>query len=265
MSIIEALLLGLVQGLTEFLPVSSSGHIEIGKFFLGVENADDLLFTLLVHAATVCSILIIFRRDILELIKGIFSRDPAALKMAGMLIVSAIPIAIIGILFEDQINDYFFGNIYLVGVMLVLTGFILLLSRLEKTVNTQNTFAKALIIGFAQAIAIIPGISRSGSTISTALALGLKREEASRFSFLMVLAPIIGATLLKFKDLLEEPEAYGGIAFESYAIGAAAAFVSGLLACKWMIKIVNEGKIMYFSAYCILIGLVSIASAFIWA
>ena len=195
MSIIEAIILGIVQGLTEFLPISSSGHIELGKAILGVESADDITFTLLVHAATALSILVVFWKDIKELFFSIFSFQwNENTQYIAKIALSMLPAAFVGLFFEDQLNELFDGEIILVGCCLIATGFILFLTQLERKHRRSVNFLDAIIIGLAQAVAILPGISRSGSTISTALALGIEKEKATRFSFLMVLGLIAGAS-----------------------------------------------------------------------
>ena len=258
MSVIEAIILGIVQGLTEFLPVSSSGHIELGKAFMDVKAADNLAFSVLVHGATVLSIIVVFWKDILHLIRSLFSFQwNEDTRYISLLAISAIPVAVVGLLFEDQIEALFSGKVVMVGVLLIVTGCLLFLTRLERGQNHKVGFKSAVIVGLAQAAAILPGISRSGATISTALALGISREQATRFSFLMVLAPILGATVLQFKDLTQSTSAHEA-ALMPYLAGFIAAFLSGLLACKWMISLVNKGKIIYFSIYCFLIGIAAI-------
>jgi undecaprenyl-diphosphatase len=256
-SIIEAIILGIVQGLTEFLPVSSSGHIELGKALLGVEVSDNVAFTIIVHGATVLSILLVFYKDIIQLFKALFSFSwNTDTQYIAKLLLSMLPVGVIGILFEDQVEALFTGNILLVGVCLLATAAILLLTTLERPQKRAVNFVDAIIIGLSQAIAILPGISRSGTTISTALALGIDKERATRFSFLMVLLPISGATLLKFKDISEST---GDTTMWVYIAGFIAAFVSGTIACNWMLAIVKRGKIAYFSVYCLVVGLVAIA------
>ena len=259
MSIIEALILGIVQGLTEFLPVSSSGHIELGKAILNIQTTDNLLFSIVVHGATALSTIIVFRKMILELIKGLFQfKNNESLHYSLKIIISMIPVGIVGILFEDKIEALFTGNVLFVGFMLIFTGILLTITFYVKNTTKDVSYGRALIIGMAQAVAILPGISRSGSTISTALILGVDKEKATRFSFLMVLLPILGATLLKVKDYIETPSLSGGISTLALTIGFIAAFVSGLVACTWMIKIVKKGKLIYFAYYCFAVGIISI-------
>ena len=260
MTIVEALILGIVQGLTEFLPVSSSGHIELGKALLGIELEDDLTFTVLVHAATTLSILVVFYKDILSLISGVlkFSWNPET-RYVLLLAVSMIPVGLVAVFYKDQIELMFNGQTAFVGAMLLVTSAILFLTRYAPKEGQELKLKQVILIGLAQAVAVLPGISRSGATIGLALLLGVKREQATRFSFLMVLAPILGYTFLQTLDLLETKVSPD----PSLAVGFLAAFLSGLIACKWMINIVRKGKIVYFSIYCLLIGTIAIASTFI--
>lgn len=256
---LQALILGLVQGLTEFLPVSSSGHLEIGKILAGVETADSLTFTIAVHGATVLSTLVVFRNDILKLLRGLFKfRWNEETRYIALLLFSAIPVLVVGLFFKDQVEGLFTGNIILVGSMLLITALLLTFSYYSKNHTQTVGFFSALIIGIAQAFAVIPGISRSGATISTALMLGKKREEASRFSFLMVLIPIMGANFL---DLMEQDfAAEGSIGMLPLIVGALAAFIAGVFACSWMIKLVNRGRLIYFAVYCAIIGLFALGA-----
>ncbi|OWY20873.1 undecaprenyl-diphosphate phosphatase [Sphingobacteriales bacterium UPWRP_1] len=259
MSIPEAIILGILQGITEFLPVSSSGHIELGKAIFNITSADNLAFTILVHGATVLSILVVLRREIWQLLRALFRFEwNEETQYLAKLAVSMVPVGIVGLFFEDAIAQLFNGRVVMVGCFLIGTGFILQLSRLDRGQNKPVGFTQAIIIGLAQAVAILPGISRSGTTIATALALGVAKPQATRFSFLMVLAPIMGATLLKMKDL--EHEAATTTDLLPYAIGFLTAFVSGAIACRWMLNLVQGGKITWFSVYCFAIGLIAIVS-----
>ena len=250
----EALILGIIQGLTEFLPVSSSGHLELGKVLLGDESLpeESLLFTVVVHAATALSTVVVFRKDILEILAGLFQfKWNEQTRFSLKIILSMVPAAIIGVLFNDQIEALFNRQILLVGAMLVLTGLLLFLADRAKRTEKNVGFGQALIIGIAQAIAILPGISRSGATISTSVLLGIDRERAARFSFLMVVPLILGKMA---KDLLD-----GNISSEltdlmPLAVGFCAAFISGLVACTWMISLVKKSQLRYFSYYCFLVG-----------
>ena len=258
MTLIEAIILGIIQGLTEFLPVSSSGHIELGTVLLGVQSKDNLLFSVIVHCATALSTIVVFRKDIAEIFAGLFSLEWNESKdYAAKILLSMVPVLIIGLLFKDQIESFFGGNVLLVGLMLLLTGTLLALTYYAKDQVGIVTYPKALIIGIAQAVAIMPGISRSGSTIATALLAGVEKGRAAKFSFLMVLGPIIGASLLELKDYLEAPVA-NGIGTTPLIVGFLAAFISGLLACQWMIAIVKRGKLIYFAIYCFIIGAIAI-------
>jgi undecaprenyl-diphosphatase len=255
MNYLEALILGIIQGLTEFLPVSSSGHLEIGTYLLGVKGSNNLLFAIIVHGATALSTIVVFRKDLLELILGLLKfKWNEETQFISKIVLSMIPVGVVGVLFEDKIEAMFNGNIIFVASMLAITGFLLLLTYYAKPKDGKVTFGKAVIIGLAQAVAILPGISRSGSTISTALMLGVERSKAARFSFLMVLPPILGATLLKVLDFVKEPESAAGVDSIVLIIGFAAAFVSGLLACTWMINIVKKGKLIYFAYYCFIVA-----------
>lgn len=257
MNWLEALLLGLIQGLTEFLPVSSSGHLELGKVILGVEAKSSLMFTVLVHGATVLSTIVVFWKDIFRLIKGLFAfRWNDETKFVAKIFISMIPVAIIGLFFKEEVESFFTGNLVLVGFMLLVTASMLLFTHFKKSNTRLVGFLDSFIIGVAQAIAVLPGISRSGSTISTGLLLGNVRADAARFSFLMVLIPIIGANL---KDLMDVGLAGNGqVGATPLLVGFLAAFISGLIACKWMIGIVKKGKLIYFSIYCYIVGLTSI-------
>jgi undecaprenyl-diphosphatase len=265
MSWFEALVLGLLQGLTEFLPVSSSGHLELGSALFGLTNPDEnLRFSIIVHGATVLSILVVFRHDIYRLIREVLRfRWNEETRFAAMLLASAVPVGIVGLLFEGTVSNFFGGRILFVGCMLLVTATLLFLTRFFRPGNTPVNFGRALAIGLAQALAILPGISRSGATISMALFLGIDREKATRFSFLMVLIPIIGATLLEVRELLSHAGGNAPVNPFPLLIGFAAAFLAGLLACSWMLRLVKQGKIVYFSIYCLAVGLTAIVIALI--
>ncbi len=262
MTHVEAAILGLIQGLTEFLPVSSSGHIELGKVILGTELKDPLQFSIIVHCATALSTIAVFRNDILQLIKGLFAfKWNKETRYVSLIIASMIPVGLVGYLFEDTIDSFFDGKVLLVGLMLLITGILLYATILVKSGHKELNFGKAIIVGLAQTVAILPGISRSGATIATSLLLGVKREEAARFSFLMVLPPILGATLLKVKDYMDtstnvtvEP-----LSISILLVGFIMAFVSGLLACKLMIRLVKKSKLQHFAWYCFAVGATAIA------
>ena len=256
---IEALILGLVQGLTEFLPVSSSGHLEIGKALLGVKAEDNLRFTVVVHGATVLSTLFVFRKDILSLIQGLLEfKWNESTQYVAKIAFSMLPIAIVGLFFKDQVEEIFNTDriLFLVGCMLLVTAALLAFTFYAKQKEKEISFRDALIIGLAQTCAVLPGISRSGSTIATGLLLGNKKSEVAKFSFLMVLVPIIGENILSiFKT---DVSAAASIDTSILIIGFIAAFASGLLACSWMIKLVKKGKLIYFAIYCLIIGLIAI-------
>ena len=256
MGILEAIVLGIIQGLTEFLPVSSSGHIELGSYLLNVKTQDNLLFSIIVHGATALSTIIVFRKDILAIISGLLEfkwNEPT--QFVVKIIISMIPVGIVGVFFEEQVESFFTGNIVFVASMLGVTGLLLLFTFFTKARNEKVDYLRALIIGLAQSVAILPGISRSGTTIATALFLGVEKSNAARFSFLMVLPPILGATLLKTLDFIENPAIADGTSGLALIAGFIAAFVSGLLACQWMIRIVKRGKLIYFAIYCFIISL----------
>ncbi len=260
MSWIEALILGIVQGLTEFLPVSSSGHLEIGSVLLRLDTSENLLFAVIVHLATALSTLVVYRSDIKDIAVGFFKRESNESRGFVMrIIISMIPVGIVGFFFQDEVETFFAGNMILVGSMLLVTASLLLFSHYRNSGEGEVTALKAFVVGLAQAIAVLPGISRSGATISTALILGVDREKAARFSFLMVIIPIMGAALLKFWDYLDTAQETT-IELSSLIVGFAAAFLSGYIACKWMIKLVTKGKLVFFAAYCGLVGLIVIIS-----
>ncbi|MEQ8239835.1 MAG: undecaprenyl-diphosphate phosphatase [Cyclobacteriaceae bacterium] len=260
MTYIEALILGVIQGLTEFLPVSSSGHLELGSVILGTSNEENLLFAVILHLATALSTVIVFRKYIWEVIGGIFEfKWNDSWKFVVLLIISMVPVGIVGVFFQDFIESFFTGNILLVGAMLMVTGMLLMFTHFKNDGSKEITPKSAFIIGLAQAFAVLPGISRSGSTIATALLLGVEKSKATQFSFLMVLVPIFGASLLKFKDYMEAPQiADSTTTLSVLIVGFIAAFLSGYMACSWMIKIVRRGKLTYFAIYCFVVGIIAI-------
>lgn len=261
MTWIEALILGLIQGLTEFLPVSSSGHLEIGKVLLNVEVKEDLTFTVIVHFATVLSTITVFFGEIKGLTKGLFAfKWNSETKYVTRILVSMVPVLIVGVLFKDEVESLFSGNLRLVGAALLVTAALLISTQLVKAGNKKIPIPDALLMGIAQAIAVIPGISRSGATISTGLLLKNDRSEVARFSFLMVLIPIIGAALL---DILSLSSSSGEptISTGSLIIGFLAAYISGYMACTWMIRLVKKGNLYWFAIYCAVVGVISIVFA----
>ncbi len=264
MTWIEAVILGIVQGLTEFLPVSSSGHIVLGEALLRTGSADNLAFTVIVHFATVLSTLIVFRKSIWKILSGLRPEWNHSSRFVTHILVSMIPVAIAGLFFKDEVEALFQGRTLLVGFMLLITGSLLLLTSRAGKGNRNITGPGALLIGLSQALAVIPGISRSGATISTALLLGVNREKAAEFSFLMVIPPILGIMLLDLKDIMELSAAGTlGISTSAIIAGFLAAFLTGLIACSWMISIVKKGRISYFAYYCFAIGIIAIAVTWI--
>ena len=257
----EAIILGIVQGLTEFLPISSSGHLEIASYILKTNPSENLMFTVVVHIATAISIIYVFRKDINEIIKGLIQFKKKQLDFILKILISSVPVGVVGVLFEKEVESFFTGNIVLVGSMLLITAALLFFTYFKKDDSKKNiSYTDAIAIGLAQALAILPGISRSGSTISMALLLNVNREKATKFSFLMVLVPIFGILILKsIKGFTEISETSNLILFESsYVFGFISALFSGVFACKMMLKIVKESKLIYFSAYCLLIGSIGI-------
>jgi len=262
MNWIEALILGLLQGLTEFLPVSSSGHLELGKALLGVNAENNLAFTVVVHGATVLSTIIVFRKDILSLIRDVFSFQwNESTQYIAKIAVSMIPIGIVGVFFKDEVAALFANNgiLLIVGCMLLVTATLLGFTYYAKQKDKEISFKDALIIGLAQTFAILPGISRSGATIATGLLLGNKKADVAKFSFLMVLVPIIGENILCLFS--GEFTSGGSLEVTPLIVGFIAAFASGLLACSWMIKLVKKGKLIYFAFYCLIIGVIAIFAA----
>ncbi len=258
MTWIEALILGLIQGLTEFLPVSSSGHLEIGKVLLNVEVKEDISFTVVVHCATVLSTILVFFKEIKALFGGLLAfRWNDETKYVSKILLSMIPVLIVGVFLNEEVEALFTGNLRLVGAALLVTALLLVLTQLMASGRKHIPFPDAFLMGIAQAVAVIPGISRSGATISTGLILRNDRSEVARFSFLMVLLPILGATLL---DILSTSDTETGLAVSSGALitGFLAAFVSGYLACTWMINLVKKGKLHWFAIYCSIVGLTAI-------
>ena len=253
-----AFFLGIIQGLTEFLPVSSSGHLEILKaiFNSDYEAKESLLMTVILHFATSMSTLFIFKKEVFSIINCVFSKKKSNEKeFAIKIIISMIPAAIVGVFFEDIIETLFNGRLILVGNMLILTGFLLFLADKSKENKNDISYLNSLIIGIAQAIAILPGISRSGATIATSVILGIDKTSSAQFSFLMVVPLIFGKVL---KDLISGEVLTDSIAFGPLLIGFIAAFFTGLLACKWMIKLVRASKLKYFSYYCFIVALITI-------
>ncbi len=260
MNWIEALILGLIQGLTEFLPVSSSGHLEIGKFLMDINPEKSLLFTVVVHGATVMSTIVVFWKDIISLFKGLLAfKWNEETQFLAKLALSMLPVLIVGVFFKDYVEEFFDGDMIFVGAMLLVTSGLLAFTSLSKSNKRSINFLDAIVIGIAQAVAVLPGISRSGATISTGILLGNKKEKVARFSFLMVLVPILGANFL---DIMGgEATSNASVGVLPLVVGFLAAFISGWAACTWMINIVKRGKLIYFAIYCFLLGSVAILSA----
>ena len=258
MEIFDAIILGIVQGLTEFLPVSSSGHLELGKAILGDQSVpeESLLFTVVLHFATALSTIVVFRKDILSILKGLLKMQwNEDLQFVSKILISMIPAVIVGLFFEKQLEALFGGNIMLVGFMLIVTAILLFFADKAKNTDKKVTFKNAFIIGISQAIAMLPGISRSGATISTSVLLGNDKTKAARFSFLMVIPLILGKIA---KDVLSGELTYDVQNFTSLSVGFIAAFIAGLFACTWMISIVKKSKLKYFAIYCFIVGLLAI-------
>ena len=265
MNWLEALILGIVQGLTEFLPVSSSGHLEIGQALLGTSGEENLMFAIIVHTATVLSTLAILWREVAQLFKGTFTtlRWNREKDYVAKILVSMIPVFIVGMFFKEQVEAFFGNGLLLVGVCLLVTALLLALSEwLQKKRQGEGhevTYKDAIIIGIAQACAVLPGLSRSGSTIATGLLCGVKKESIAQFSFLMVLIPILGEAFLDLLKL-QQGELTSDLGLVPAIVGFAAAFVTGCFACRFMIEIVRRQRLMWFALYCAIVGTVAIIS-----
>lgn len=273
MNSLQALLLGLLQGLTEYLPVSSSGHLAIGAYLFGVDGEESMAFTIVVHVATVLSTLVILWREIVWILRGVWcqltgkvsaqSAGPsscsglnAETRYAINILISMIPVGIVGLFFKDQVEEIFGSGLTIVGIMLLVTAALLVFSYYARPRQRESISPlHAFLIGIGQALAVMPGLSRSGTTIATGLLLGNKKESMAQFSFLMVIPPILGEALLDVLKLMKGDEAFGDIELLPLAVGFLAAFVSGCAACRWMISIVRKGKLLYFGIYCALVAL----------
>ena len=255
MSFLEAIILGIIQGLTEFLPVSSSGHLEIVKAIQGgnLSGESSMLMTVVLHFATALSTVFVFRKDLYGIFKGLFQfKNNDEFKFSLRIVISMIPAAFVGLFFEDIIEELFENQLLLVGFMLIVTGLLLFLADKAKNTDKKVSTSNAIIIGIAQAIAILPGISRSGATIGTSVLLGIDRISAARFSFLMVVPLIFGKMA---KDLISDDFTTEGVSALAIGSGFIAAFVTGILACTLMISLVKRSKLSYFSYYCFIVGL----------
>ena len=263
MDIINAIIFGIIQGLTEFLPVSSSGHLEIAKAILGEGKVGEgsMLMTVVLHFATAFATIIIFRKDLVVIFGGLFQfKNNESFQFSLKIVLSMIPAALVGVLFNEEVEALFGGALTLVGGMLLITGVLLFLADKAKASSKQVGIKEAVLIGISQAIAILPGISRSGATISTAVILGIDKEKAARFSFLMVVPLIFGKMA---KDVLSGDIQYESVTFLPLLIGFIFAFITGLLACKWMIQLVKNSQLKYFAYYCFAIGSIVITSTLI--
>ncbi|WP_291788217.1 undecaprenyl-diphosphate phosphatase [Cecembia sp.] len=260
MEIIDALILGIVQGLTEFLPVSSSGHLELGAALLGSDKLpeESLMFTVVLHFATALATLLVFRKDIAEILTGLLKREwNEETQFSSKIILSMVPAVIVGLFFEEKLEQFFGGKIVFVGSMLLVTALLLFLADKAKNTDRGVSFPNAIIVGLAQAVAMLPGISRSGATISASVLLGIDKNKAARFSFLMVVPLIFGKIA---KDLLDGGLVFSEDTFGYLAVGFIAAFISGYFACVWMIALVRKSKLTYFAIYCTIVGLIAIFS-----
>jgi undecaprenyl-diphosphatase len=258
MEIIDAIILGIVQGLTEFLPVSSSGHLEIGSAILGDDKIpeESLMFTIVLHFATALATLVVFRKDIVEIIEGLIKFQwNEETQFTVKIILSMIPAVIVGLFFEEELEQFFGGKITFVGFMLLVTAILLFLADRAKNTGKPVGFRNSVLIGLSQAVAMLPGISRSGATISTSVLLGIDKNKAARFSFLMVVPLIIGKIA---KDILDGALTYNEASFGYLSAGFVAAFISGFFACTWMIQLVRKSKLTYFAIYCTIVGLIAI-------
>lgn len=256
MTIFESIILGIIQGLTEFLPVSSSGHLELASYLFGIEESNNMQFTVAVHTATVLSTIVVFWKEIINIFQGVFKfRFNEQTLFAINILVSMIPVAFVGLFFRDAVESLFTSNLLLVGSMLLVTASLLTFTHYSKARIKPITPQRAFIIGLAQACAVLPGLSRSGSTISTGLLLGVNRDEVAKFSFLMILVPILGVSFLDAIDT----DSTSFIETSNVIAGSIAAFISGFVACKFMIRIVKQGKLIWFAIYCAVVGVTSIS------
>jgi len=253
----ESLILGILQGLTEFLPISSSGHLELGKHFLNVDARESLSFTVVVHGATVMSTIVVFWREIIYILRDLVKfRWNDGTRYTAKILISMVPVLIVGIFLRKQVEYLYSGNIRFVGSMLLITSVLLSIAFFTKARKKNIPFSNAFIMGIAQAFAVIPGISRSGATIATGLMLYNGKDQVTRFSFLMVILPIIGANMM---DLVTSEHVHSAeVGAVQLIIGFIAAFAFGLMACRWMIHIVGRGKLIYFALYCLIVGLFAV-------
>ena len=262
MDCLQAFILGLIQGLTEYLPVSSSGHLTIGAHFFGLSGEENLLFNVIVHVATVCSTFVILWKEIVWIFKGCLKFEMNdEMRYFFNILISMIPVGIVGVFFKDTVEEIFGSGLLIVGIMLLVTASLLAFSyyakpRQKETISLRDAF----IIGVAQACAVMPGLSRSGSTIATGLLLGNKKENLAQFSFLMVIPPILGEALLDVLKIAKNgyETVASGISPSAMIVGFLTAFVAGCFACRWMINIVKKGKLIYFAIYCAIVAIVTL-------
>ncbi|WP_282162048.1 undecaprenyl-diphosphate phosphatase [Ulvibacterium marinum] len=262
MDILDAIILGIIQGLTEFLPVSSSGHLELGKAILGDNSIpeESLLFTVVLHFATALSTIVVFRKDVWEILVGLFKfKWNEETQFSFKIIVSMLPATFVGLFFEEKLEAFFGGDIQFVGFMLLITAVLLYFADKAKDTNKKVNFPKAFIVGLSQAVAMFPGISRSGATIATSVLLGVDKTKAARFSFLMVVPLIFGKMA---KDVMSGELNFQSENIMAMGVGFVAAFVAGLAACTWMIQLVRNSKLTYFAIYCLIVGLLAIGYSF---
>jgi len=260
MSVLEAIILGIIQGLTEFLPVSSSGHLELVKVMFGQDTIaeESMLFTIVLHGATALSTVVVFKQEIVDIFKGLLKFEwNAETKFAAFILVSMIPVFVVGMFFRSELETMFSGNILLVGISLIFTAALLYSTTRITLKDGEMTYKRAILIGIAQAVAVLPGVSRSGATISVALLSGLSKDRAAKFSFLMVLPVIFGAMLLESLEFIET-QPVRTIDNLSLTVGFIAAFIAGLFACRWMISIVKRAKLDYFAYYCVTVGIIAV-------
>ena len=263
---LEALILGLIQGLTEYLPVSSSGHLAIGQALFGMNSGEEnLMFTVAVHVATVMSTIVVLWSEIDWILKGLFKLEMnRETKYVLNILVSMIPVGIVGLFFKDQVEEIFGSGLLVVGCCLLVTAALLIFSYYAKPRSKEHiSWKDALMIGIAQAVAVLPGVSRSGSTIATGLLLGNKKESLAQFSFLMVIPPILGEALLDVLKMVKGENVTGSMETLPLVVGFVAAFVAGCVACKWMISIVKRGKLVYFGIYCAIVGVITIIASLV--
>lgn len=264
MSWVEALVLGVLQGLTEFLPVSSSGHLEIGQALLGTTSEENLFFTVLLHVATVMATIVVFWREISGLFRGTFttSKWNDEKHYVAMILLSCLPVFVVGMFFKDHVEQFFGNGLTLVGICLLVTACLLFVSEWltkHRTVESHEVgWRDSLIVGCSQAIAVLPGLSRSGATIATGLLCGVKKESIAQFSFLMVLIPVLGEAFLECLDLISGEVVVPALNWQVLLVGFVSAFVSGLLACRFMLRVIRRQKLSYFAIYCLIVGVLAI-------